>query len=809
MQCFLGLATTSDMYVFVQLATSWLSGRFLHDNYFGHVLSTHTFLFCPILGILAYPLGAVGLLLALGMAAAFSVIALVKILRLFAVPASVALIYSIIATMMPLSVHIYEDDVYGFHVELLVPVLALWLTYFLLRRKWLGSVVLAVALLTIKEDSPLIVMAVAAIVLCEDVVRTFGPSTPRNWRRAWNGQAIGVILLSGLALPLLLYLLKSQPAAGYSEGSFQRLHPVAASAITSGGSLFLYVTSHAGMWLRSPVVARWLAISLPATFGLIVLRPHLLVVGVVTTLISWLMQDDLMMPYRFAQSMAFFQVVGCLAFASAFQIIRDARRSGFLGTLVCAVVIIAVSAGAVHGLWNQLQMAPKTTTVYRLTPALAISPADRKQADLLFATYRREGRSDEPVIASDYLFRYAHDRNLFWYNRLRGCPKPVWILWDGKAMPLSILRIMLKFDARTNLSDYKLLGQADRFLLYKRCPNEEIVQRTRPLGAVAVLGEPYGVVRIKVRFAELQTGYSEPILSLGPVGNGDLFFVRYLSEHQLALGMESMGAAVHVSKPIEYDPERVYELELFSGSLLPPAGAGPEGLAAMAERLYCQNLVSIRLDGREVLNTLATSHVVRPEEVHVGRNLVQAGSATSMFTGEITDVRRGGSPAAAIGREFDYGAVRMLVELPANAAGVPEPLVVVGEPGEATLGYVRVLPHGLIKVGVEFWGVGAYESPPIPASSAKLVDIIFHFPALYVPVGDLRWRNVPRPVQQQLLSQLRIVVDGVTALEQPVGTPIPRQAVVYFGVNPVGGSLVGSAFTGRLMQVSRLPLSDQ
>ena len=53
---------------------------------------------------------------------------------------------------MPLSLHTYLDQDYGFHLELLVPALALWLAYFLVRRHWGGALALAGTLLLVKED---------------------------------------------------------------------------------------------------------------------------------------------------------------------------------------------------------------------------------------------------------------------------------------------------------------------------------------------------------------------------------------------------------------------------------------------------------------------------------------------------------------------------------------------------------------------------------------------------------------------------------------------------------------------------------
>ena len=71
------------------------------------------------------------------------------------------------------------------------------------------------------------------------------------------------------------------------------------------------------------------------------------------------------------------------------------------------------------------------TGAYLLRSTSLYSPSERREADGVFARYRREGKPEEPVIASAMLFRYAHDRNLFWLNRLHGRPAPIWILGDN------------------------------------------------------------------------------------------------------------------------------------------------------------------------------------------------------------------------------------------------------------------------------------------------------------------------------------------------------------------------------------------
>ncbi len=330
----------------------------------------------------------------------------------------------------------------------------------------------------------------------------------------------------------------------------------------------------------------------------------------------------------------------------------------------------------------------------------------------------------------------------------------------------------------------------------------------RPPEAELVGGEPYGMITMRVRFAANRAGMAEPVLSLGPRDNGDLFFVRYLSDHDIVFGLESVGAAVLTGEPVRFEPGREYTLQFFNGSLLPPAATEMKA-DDETRRVYFQNLVRVRLDGREVLAGLAAPHVVRPGEAYAGYNFVRAGSAGTAFSGSILGVQRGGYPPLPTGElgHADYGAARMVAWLPGSSAGVPEPLLVVGVPGHATLVYVRVLPGGRAKFGAEFWGVGSVEGETFAAPSDTATEIIIRLPDLYPPAGDPRWGAVPRAVQEVRRARLTILLNGRVALDRAVmattaGTP------VVFGENPVGGSLVYQKFTGRLVHGLRLELAE-
>lgn len=314
-----------------------------------------------------------------------------------------------------------------------------------------------------------------------------------------------------------------------------------------------------------------------------------------------------------------------------------------------------------------------------------------------------------------------------------------------------------------------------------------------------VRGEEYGAVRMRVQFASGRAGMSEPLLSLGPKGAGILFFVRYVDGSQLRLGFENVGDRVVLGPLQPYEPGREHTLELFSGALLPEAG----GDFSEAARLRFQNTISIRCDGVPVLEEIVRPYPVRPAEVHAGYNHVHSDSAGTSFSGRIVAVERGGLPTVSA-ESADRGAVRCLVQLPAHAGGVPEPLVTAGVTGRATLAFVRVLPDDKIKVGVEVWGVGAWESDVLAADSRHPVELVFSCPSFLPPTGDPWWASLDDEARARIRGRIRVAVDGRVVLDVEANDVTPPGSALIYGRNPAGGSLVTDRFTGTFLQVSRL-----
>jgi len=151
-----------------------------------------------------------------------------------------------------------------------------------------------------------------------------------------------------------------------------------------------------------------------------------------------------------------------------------------------------------------------------------------------------------------------------------------------------------------------------------------------------------------------------------------------------------------------------------------------------------------------------------------------------------------------------FGAISLKVGLPGTAGGIPEPLIVCGVPGRAALVYIRFLSRKQAKVGVEFWGLGAFEGEPfaLPADPSP-ISLTCALPALFPPVGDHRWGQAAPGAAALRHGEYLITVNGVVRLEGAVAYEQPEHSRLYFGTNPVGGSLVTNRFTGTILDVSQ------
>src|SRR2546429_2500461 len=103
LKTFYALGYTSDLFVYVQLARSWLEGRgLLHDNCFGNHLAIHTYFLLLPLGLIAKPFGAPGLLFVLAASVVATYFWATRILRLLGVDGRVAILSAGLVLISPL-----------------------------------------------------------------------------------------------------------------------------------------------------------------------------------------------------------------------------------------------------------------------------------------------------------------------------------------------------------------------------------------------------------------------------------------------------------------------------------------------------------------------------------------------------------------------------------------------------------------------------------------------------------------------------------------------------------------------------------
>ncbi|HJW37469.1 MAG TPA: hypothetical protein VJ420_02475 [Candidatus Udaeobacter sp.] len=449
LRTFYNLGYSSDLFVSVQLARSWLEGRgLLNDNCFGKTLATHTYFLLVPLGLIAKPFGAPGLLLALAVSVGVVYFWGVRILRLLGIAGPVAVIAAGALLASPISVAFYQERFFGFHVELLTPALCLVLFYFLLQRRMIPSIAMALAVISVKEDAPI----AAAMVAIVAGVETWISSTDKHSRL--NYPALIVLLLSVFAVPLLLAISSLQPHTEYARHS------------PDPRSVFVALAANVTQWPGSAVVRLWLWVMVVGSFGMILLRPYYLIPGVLTTLVAWLRNDLLWAP-RFYPTETLLWCVTLVGFASVVHTMRCGGRTARATALTVTTGVATIS------LFAQVALVPKTR--YLVRSGSGYSRLERRQADSLFERYRREGTAEEPVVASPMLFRYAHDRNLFWLNRMYGRPTPIWVLSDGTTNygydDIHVEKDMLVDRNRRcmlRLEDYTMIDRRGRFMLFRK-----------------------------------------------------------------------------------------------------------------------------------------------------------------------------------------------------------------------------------------------------------------------------------------------------------------------------------------------------
>ena len=167
------------------------------------------------------------------------------------------------------------------------------------------------------------------------------------------------------------------------------------------------------------------------------------------------------------------------------------------------------------------------------------------------------------------------------------------------------------------------LGSSGSRPAFRRPFSGRIVSARRvPEAAPAATSPSYGPLCIEFRFPPFGGKRSEPLVSSGESGRGNLLYVKYVDERSVVFGYDHWGVGGFETEPITVEPGAEQMLEVDYGAL---HAAAP----APAKR------VILRLNGTVVADRPGEFYACPPERVKVGVNAIGASTASERFSGTI------------------------------------------------------------------------------------------------------------------------------------------------------------------------------
>ncbi len=158
--------------------------------------------------------------------------------------------------------------------------------------------------------------------------------------------------------------------------------------------------------------------------------------------------------------------------------------------------------------------------------------------------------------------------------------------------------------------------------------------------AVAVMGQclwkwvtapKSGSLRLTVRLPAENAGQTEPLLTSGRPGMGDVIYLKFLGGNRVSVGYDHWGLGGDISAPIDVDFALPQTIEISMRSLVrrPVWGARSPDVEPRGVR--------VSWNGRQIISTAIDSYP--PGVVEVGANSIGASSCGPRFNGSVLDIR--------------------------------------------------------------------------------------------------------------------------------------------------------------------------
>lgn len=138
---------------------------------------------------------------------------------------------------------------------------------------------------------------------------------------------------------------------------------------------------------------------------------------------------------------------------------------------------------------------------------------------------------------------------------------------------------------------------------------------------------------------------------------------------------------------------------------------------------------------------------------------------------------------------------QLTLTFPQGYSGQADPIIVTGRPDEADFLAVNYLDEDTITFRYDSWGHGGPVSLPIKIVPGKSYPLEIVLPSVSALVTSA---NLPP-------DRARIIFDGQPVLDSPVAYYQRSPQNIWFGRNPVGGSICGAVFRGTLLHHAEPP----
>jgi hypothetical protein len=302
-------------------------------------------------------------------------------------------------------------------------------------------------------------------------------------------------------------------------------------------------------------------------------------------------------------------------------------------------------------------------------------------------------------------------------------------------------------------------------------------------------GTKYGPLKVELKFPRDQRGRFEPLLVRGAFPAVDYLWVLYLDDAHVQIGYEHTNYGGSVTQPIAIDYSRPHTLEVDAGFLYPPE-MHPFFSGRAAEARERVHTLAVRLDGAPYLDTHADFYDPVSPSLLFGRNDI-TDTFGRRFTGEIGRIERL-APQVLLDSAPRAGPVVMSLIFPAKHVEAREPLIVTGETGRGDIFYVEYLDESHVRFALDHWGVGLVKSEPVEFAPDRIQ-------VLEVSMGSLELETAEPAKKNRFIVRFngRTLIDCETKFHR---ASLTTQTI---GVNLIGGSTCGPAFTGKILSIKR------